>query len=503
MPMIPGSVFLSRPEPVKGGGPVQPTPPLPHDVSPRPLGADPLMDLSDAILGALGINDPFPASASRATGVGAMVGAALPLAGGVLGGIRAFHGGPHSFDKFKMSQVGTGEGSQAFGHGLYFAENENVAKSYRDTLSSGVNRLKLGGKDVFAGDAAKLADLKGMSPDDTAGLVWIQQSIDNNTKVTLPQLRKGYIKQLGNTTPGSDVHTNVSKALRTLDKYGDQITIEPPPKGHMYEVDLDVDPASMLAWDKPLTDQPKQAQDLVHNSTRISPSKDGFLVESLGRRHFTRTREEAENWASGLTGENIYHGLVETTGKKRANITQSADGTWKVESGALGGVYTHEEDARAAYDRLSKLGTPRSASKTLAGQGIPGIKYLDQGSRDSGEGTHNFVIFDDSVVSILRKYGLLMPLAGAATAIPTSASADPLQRDTRVRVATPTRPSAAPEPSPALVSRRAKSAWFEQQGLPIPDEFNVPSWNNPANQGTREYIPRSPYLAEQDMRANR
>ena len=43
-------------------------------------------------------------------------------------GIRAFHGSPHDFDKFDVSKIGTGEGAQAYGHGLYFAENEGVAK---------------------------------------------------------------------------------------------------------------------------------------------------------------------------------------------------------------------------------------------------------------------------------------------------------------------------------------------------------------------------------------
>ena len=45
--------------------------------------------------------------------------------------IIAYHGSPHSFDKFDISKIGTGEGAQAFGHGLYFAEAEPVAQSYR------------------------------------------------------------------------------------------------------------------------------------------------------------------------------------------------------------------------------------------------------------------------------------------------------------------------------------------------------------------------------------
>ena len=47
-------------------------------------------------------------------------------------GIRAYHGSPHDFDRFDISKIGTGEGGQAYGHGLYFAEAEPTALSYRN-----------------------------------------------------------------------------------------------------------------------------------------------------------------------------------------------------------------------------------------------------------------------------------------------------------------------------------------------------------------------------------
>ena len=52
---------------------------------------------------------------------------ALSFSGGGLG-IKAYHGSPHDFDRFDLSKIGTGEGAQAYGHGLYFAENEGVAE---------------------------------------------------------------------------------------------------------------------------------------------------------------------------------------------------------------------------------------------------------------------------------------------------------------------------------------------------------------------------------------
>jgi hypothetical protein len=45
--------------------------------------------------------------------------------------IRAFHGTPHQVDKFTTEKIGTGEGAQAYGWGLYFAEAQEVASSYR------------------------------------------------------------------------------------------------------------------------------------------------------------------------------------------------------------------------------------------------------------------------------------------------------------------------------------------------------------------------------------
>jgi hypothetical protein len=48
-----------------------------------------------------------------------------------------WHGSPHDFDSFDVSKIGTGEGAQVYGHGLYFAQNRNIANHYKDALSGG------------------------------------------------------------------------------------------------------------------------------------------------------------------------------------------------------------------------------------------------------------------------------------------------------------------------------------------------------------------------------
>lgn len=60
---------------------------------------------------------------------------------------EAYHGSPHTFEAFSMEKIGTGEGAQSYGHGLYFAERPEVAESYAKMSRQG-GPISLG---TFAG----------------------------------------------------------------------------------------------------------------------------------------------------------------------------------------------------------------------------------------------------------------------------------------------------------------------------------------------------------------
>jgi hypothetical protein len=49
--------------------------------------------------------------------------------------VSAYHGSPYSFERFTTEKMGTGEGAQAFGWGLYFTDLESIARNYADKLS--------------------------------------------------------------------------------------------------------------------------------------------------------------------------------------------------------------------------------------------------------------------------------------------------------------------------------------------------------------------------------
>jgi len=58
---------------------------------------------------------------------------ASPMAGR---GAIVWHGSPHKFDAFDASKIGTGEGAQAYGHGLYLADSPTIAKNYQAKVSA-------------------------------------------------------------------------------------------------------------------------------------------------------------------------------------------------------------------------------------------------------------------------------------------------------------------------------------------------------------------------------
>jgi hypothetical protein len=145
--------------------------------------------------------------------------------------------------------------------------------------------------------------------------------------------------------------------------------------GKMYEVAIQADPEHFLDWDKPLSQQ----NDMVK-----------MVAKDAGFRQITEGPFKGR-W------QNDYGTVFDNpTGRD-----------------------LHEELARQARDvgvmagrtgQTTLPGSQAKAAEDLKGFGIPGIKYLDQGSRSAGEGTHNWVVFDDSLVKILAKAGLAAPV---------------------------------------------------------------------------------------------
>lgn len=244
--------------------------------------------------------------------------------------IRAYHGSPYDFDRFDSLHIDTGEGEQAFGYGLYFAGNENVAKHYRDMRPG---ELTLADEDELAGIMKRMRDLKSLA------------------------------RSIGKVDPRSADMVKEWAQLQSRRRF-----LEERP-GHMYEVEIGYPEKALLAFDMPL-DQQRQ----------IMP----FAEKAIGKIPDPRARHDAMGIleeADSNSGRDVY-GILKAYAPPSDNIRGSAE----------------------------------FASRALMDSGVPGIRYLDAGSRRAGDGTRNYVIFpgaEDSI-RILRKYGLLAPIAAGA-----------------------------------------------------------------------------------------
>ena len=263
------------------------------------------------------------------------------------GAIKAFHGTPHDFDKFSMDAIGTGEGAQAYGHGLYFAEAEDVAKGYRDQLSKNID---YDGKPILRRNKQV-----GSTGDDDLddSLIAEMGDIDKAVKFWEKDLQ-------------SDSEALRDYAKENIDKLESSrarvVTSVTSGGGSMYQVDIDANPDDFLDWDLPLSEQSAQTRQSVDDLMTLkgaeSYSPDGMKVYLN----------------QGVTDE--------TLGRD---------------------VYRHFTGEKGTID----------GAKDLKFSGIKGIRYKDGFSRGDTGGTSNYVVFDENIISIAKKYGIT-PVAAAS-----------------------------------------------------------------------------------------
>lgn len=261
-----------------------------------------------------------------------------------------YHGTPHQFPateanplgEFDASKIGTGEGAQAYGHGIYLAEAPETAKMYK------ANRAYVG------------KTIAGQPVDEDFGPKWYAQTMLDETgsaELAVDKINK-WIKSVSSLkAPGMEENRdNARKAIEIINSGA--VTA----RGSLYTADLpDEMIDKMLDWDKPPSEQPKAVREAL--------MKDEGLKPRSGNRNF-------ESWYDN--GGELYRAIMsQERNNAPLHLSEEAAENW----------------AQApASERLRKLG-------------IPGIKYLDQGSRKEGKGTRNFVVFpgEEKKVKILKR----------------------------------------------------------------------------------------------------
>ncbi len=81
------------------------------------------------------------------------------------------------------------------------------------------------------------------------------------------------------------------------------------------------------------------------------------------------------------------------------------------------------------YGEMTKQWGQSKASAVIGGKGIKGIRYKDANSRGKEGGTSNYVVFDENLISIARKYGIAIPAAAAMLARQTGQNPQDMYED--------------------------------------------------------------------------
>jgi len=258
----------------------------------------------------------------------------------------AYHGSPYRFNRFDSSHMGEGEGAQAYGWGHYFAGKKEVAEWYRKNLkrTAYIYKGEQYVENIEGNDRLYRSLKTGKTISTWRNLT--EDSSAGNLYDVFEWLRffdgdKKYIKDR--------IERGFKFGRLNENEYKEQLAILDEvkvDKGQLYEVDIPGD-EEMLDWDNSISDDKLWSK----------------IAEALCA---------------------IYN---------TDSLVEVFDGKMTM------------PDGYEVYNKFSrKLGSDKAASQYLNSLGIKGIRYLDGSSRADGEGSYNYVIFDDNDIEITQTF---------------------------------------------------------------------------------------------------
>jgi hypothetical protein len=272
-------------------------------------------------------------------------------AGPIMSELDVYHGTPHRFPateanplgEFDASKIGTGEGAQAYGHGIYYAESPDVAKTYRSS------------NDPIARKAEML--LQSSDGDVSRAMRYAQKKVEDLEK---NRDVKGFFSPVAlEQNKGALEYLKQIKSGKT------------PEIGALYKADLPDEMIDrMLDWDKPINQQSAAIQ----GALKFEVVKDPEFAQGLSD----------SKWLLKLNNK-VINGY-----DTRKEAIMSAN----------------ESTAGQIFNTMNQVQSPSKVAEFYKNAGIPGIKYLDAGSRgQGGSGTRNFVVFpgEEKKVKILER----------------------------------------------------------------------------------------------------
>lgn len=270
-----------------------------------------------------------------------------------------FHGSPHKFNKFSLDHIGSGEGNQVYGWGLYFADRKEVAQWYQKNLAkldnTYIERL------TFSIDGMKWQKALTQAPEeDQDNLSTVCARLLDEIKETQREwYQSGYEDPLQRMIARAKESRNEPISRTILDivsRY--RFEINGGAHANLYHVEIPSF-SSYLLWDTPFRMQDnmvkKAAKELLQPPAELQSYQKHSGIEDTFK---AWEQWYQERFGRPFTGADLY---------KAISVQHGGD---------------------------------KKASKLLAQHGVPGVKYLNGVSRYQNGQNYNYVVFDDSLVTI-------------------------------------------------------------------------------------------------------
>lgn len=255
----------------------------------------------------------------------------------------------HELGAFDSSKIGTGEGAQAYGHGLYFAERKGTAADYQNILSA---KNKDSEYQFFLESKISEADQKG----DYDRLELYEEAMGTNS----PQDFRDVVESYKDESVDANTRQLANDVADELEAFTKRDGTKPS-FGALYEVKIKARQEEFLELDDVIG---YQDQPFVEKIFNANPKLQGLLEDAED--YYTPGGENA-------TGYSVLRVLQETF-------------------------------------------EPQEYADILSNAGIKGFKYKDAQTRFSKKGaTYNYVVFDDKIVDIAKKYGVSLFAAGSVS----------------------------------------------------------------------------------------
>jgi len=372
-------------------------------------------DVASGNIAARGLNamtppyDPsksFAQNALNPQGIQNAADIAMGFSGGGLG-IKAYHGSPYNFDRFDISKIGTGQGASMFSPGLYFAEHEPVATGYRDMLSE---QQDYGVSDESGTIPSWVANYLLQKGGNYSGAGTFASRADNMIREFSGRLQEEQRRLNVSTQPWNvkDRIANVTGILDRLQRLkSGLITLKAP--GHMYEVNIKSDPATFIDWYRPFSAQTPEVQ------------------RALGGRMASWVKNDPQSMGETITraGKTAYGAAdMFNMGEFPKSMTP-LEISQRLRDDGISGVRYPDQGSRPDPALLrSEIDYYKSKLAEGGAQGSPTLRAeYEKAIREREEQlqrgpTHNYVMYDDKLIDILRKYGITgLTTLGAGAAL--------------------------------------------------------------------------------------